>query len=424
MRRIAILLALAAVALLHAPRTAAACGGCFAPPETVTSVDSHRMVVALSPTKTILWDQIRYTGSPQDFVWVLPVPSAEAQLAIADASFFDELESQTAPQILPPPLPPPPDCPPPPDGWGGGAQDASASSDAGVDVIKEETVGPYETVLLTSDDPDALIDWLLAHGYSVPDATRPTIAYYTDQQSLFYVLRLAPEQGVSAMQPVRVEYPGYMSTFPLRMVTAGAWGLLGLTLWVIADQRFEARNYGTATIDPSQLVWDWSIFRSNYTDVFRETIDANGGKAWIAEYAQPLSYLWFSEDEVQQASALLPFPFVTRLRTELLIDHVYGDLLLAQSPDASWISNSIQVQQSINDPPPPLCPDWDGDGDPDTWADGGGSSWYFGCASTGGAGLGAAALVLLAGLSVIVKRRFTGGPTKHCLPPGRRANID
>jgi hypothetical protein len=411
MRRIILLLALVAAALVHAPRVADACGGCFAGSETVTSVDSHRMVVALSPDKTILWDQIRYTGSPQDFVWVLPVPSAAAQLGIADASFFDELDSQTAPQITGPTLTPP-DCPPPPDGWGGGFQDAGASlSDAAVEVIKEETVGPYETVLLTSDDPNALIDWLIAHGYNVPDATRPTIAYYTDQQSLFYVLRLAPEQGVSAMQPVRVEYPGYMSTFPLRMVTAGAWGLLGLTVWVIAEQRFEARNYGTATIDRDQLVWDWSLGSSNYRDLFRQTIDANGGKAWIAEYAQPLSNLWFSEDEVQQASALLPYPFVTRLRTELLIDHVYGDLLLAPSPDAGGISNFIQVDASINEPPPIQCPDYDGDGDPDTWADqGSSSSWYFGCTTGGGAGVGAAVLLLLAGLAAIVMRRFTRGP--------------
>ena len=104
----------------------------------------------------------------------------------------------------------------------------------------------------------------------------------------------------------------------------------------------------------------------------------------------------------------MPYPFVTRLRTELLIDHIYGDLVLAPAPDASWISNFIQVEASINEPPPIQCPDYDGDGNPDSWFDQAGSgSWSFGCASGGRAGLGAALLLLLAGLAAIVKRRFT-----------------
>ena len=204
-----------------APREAEACGGCFSPPETVTSVDSHRMVVSLSPDKSILWDQIRYSGAPEDFVWVLPVPSPDVQIAVADDLFFFELESQTAPTISPPVLPPL-DCPPPPDndcafcGGGdpsGGAQDAGAGD---VDIYQEEVVGPYQTVVIGSEDPDALIAWLNDNGYAVPESTRPTIRHYTNLSSLFVVLRLAPDQGVSAMQPIRIEYPGYMSTFPLR----------------------------------------------------------------------------------------------------------------------------------------------------------------------------------------------------------------
>src|SRR3970040_1473761 len=138
MRRIAIavILVAAATTLSARPRSARACGGCFSPPETITSVDSHRMVIALSAGKTILWDQIRYTGDPQDFVWVLPVPSDQATLGIADSAFFEDLEAGTAPQIQGPPPPQPQDCPPPPDNGGGGFSDASpASPDAGVTVV-------------------------------------------------------------------------------------------------------------------------------------------------------------------------------------------------------------------------------------------------------------------------------------------------
>jgi len=74
--------------ILLVPRLADACGGCFAPSDTVTSVDAHRMVISLSPNSTTLWDQIRYSGRPADFVWVLPVPTSDARVELADDAFF------------------------------------------------------------------------------------------------------------------------------------------------------------------------------------------------------------------------------------------------------------------------------------------------------------------------------------------------
>ncbi|HSO40819.1 MAG TPA: hypothetical protein VLT33_50180, partial [Labilithrix sp.] len=59
----------ACATLLSGEREALACGGCFheAPTQQKPVVESsvvsdHRMVLALAPQQTILWDQIRYTG--------------------------------------------------------------------------------------------------------------------------------------------------------------------------------------------------------------------------------------------------------------------------------------------------------------------------------------------------------------------------
>src|SRR5690349_14498018 len=82
-----------------APRVAEACGACFAPEGAVTSVDSHRMVVSLSTSQTTLWDQIKYSGNPNEFVWVLPVPSSDAQLQLADGDFFTQLDNLTVPTV-------------------------------------------------------------------------------------------------------------------------------------------------------------------------------------------------------------------------------------------------------------------------------------------------------------------------------------
>ncbi len=365
MRAIILLSALSlAAALAAAPRPASACGGCFAPPDQITSVEAHRMVISLSTGRTTLWDQIRYTGDPADFVWVLPVPDPAATIDVAAPEFFEDLEAATAPVVVP--LSPPPQRFCPGDGsggigCGGGADFASSDSpDAGgVTIFDEDTVGPYETVTIGSESPAALVDWLVAHSYNVPDATRPIIDYYVGQGSAFIALRLSPGEGVSAMQPVRVRYPGYMASFPLKMVTVGAYGVIELSLWIVADQRMEAANYGTVEIHGSDLSWDWNTNRSNYTDVFDQVIDRAGGRAWVVESfgrMDDIGWRTASLADVDVASAV-GFPLVTRLRTRMLVDHLIEDLELRPAASAEWVSNRLVAEHDLNYPPPIECDD-------------------------------------------------------------------
>jgi hypothetical protein len=358
-----------------APLPASACGGCFAPPEQITTVEAHRMVISLSLGRTTLWDQIEYTGNPADFVWVLPVPDPAATIEVAAPEFFVDLEAATSPVVTP--LSPPPRlfCPRDDDDRGGGfgcggggagsfsaAQDGGAPPDAGVTIFDQDTVGPYETVTIGSDSATALVDWLIAHEYNVPDITRPVIDYYVGLGSAFIALRLSPGVGVSAMQPVRVRYPGYMASFPLKMVTVGASGVLELLLWVVADQRFEAANYGNAQILGSELSWDWLNATSNYNQVFDQEIDALGGRAWVVEAVDRLTGIPFrgaSAPDVDLAVVGIKYPIVTRLRTSMLVDHLTEDLELRPSADVGWVSTNLRAAINVNRPEDVVC---EGDG--------------------------------------------------------------
>ncbi|MCZ7677488.1 MAG: hypothetical protein M5U28_01405 [Sandaracinaceae bacterium] len=81
------LLALAGVVV--GARPAAACGGCFGPTGQPTVVTAHRMAISLSAERTILWDQFEYAGSPDDFVWVLPVAGdQDVRVELAENAFF------------------------------------------------------------------------------------------------------------------------------------------------------------------------------------------------------------------------------------------------------------------------------------------------------------------------------------------------
>src|SRR5258708_37497610 len=92
--------------LVAQPRQVLACGGCFHPPAPVnmsTVVTAHRMAFAFSSTRTVLWDQIQYSGNPTDFSWVLPV-KGDAKLESAEDAWFESLEAVSNTVATPPHL--------------------------------------------------------------------------------------------------------------------------------------------------------------------------------------------------------------------------------------------------------------------------------------------------------------------------------
>src|SRR4051812_46769055 len=79
----------AAAAIALGEHEARACGGCFheqptpaQPQVESTIVSDHRMVFSISEKETVLWDQVRYSGNPREFAWVLPVrPGTRIELS-------------------------------------------------------------------------------------------------------------------------------------------------------------------------------------------------------------------------------------------------------------------------------------------------------------------------------------------------------
>jgi hypothetical protein len=267
-------------------RPAGACGGCFSPPREVTVVTDHRMAFSVSTQQTVLWDQIKYSGNPSDFSWVLPVRSGTVLQASSDA-WFAALDAVTAPTITGPSRP----C------NGGGAGCGSANGSAafgdgrggGVQVVSQGVVGPYDTATLKASDPNALASWLGAHGYALPSTFQPTIAAYVTGGFDFIALRLQPGLGVQAMQPVRVVTQGADMTLPLRMVAAGVGAQVAITLYVVTEGRYEAAPpFANAAIDDSKLFWFHTQNRSNYEELSQSLMAANSGRTWITEYSGPV----------------------------------------------------------------------------------------------------------------------------------------
>lgn len=289
------------LAVVAVPRAAHACGGCFHPvAETGPSfVTDHRMVFKVSTRETILWDQVRYSGSPEEFAWVLPVREG-ARVELSRDEWIAALDASTRTTVSGPER----FCGGGGGGGGGGgcvssdsmttsatsgrgsfggAEDAGFHGDGDVEVVSQSVIGPYRAVTIRASGGEGIADWLTANGFAIPEAVRPTVDAYTRERFDFIALRLRPGQGVQAMRPVRVVAQGADPTLPLRMVAAGVGAKVGLTLWVIGEGRYHTQNFPDGRVDEERLAWDAQASRSNLVDLQREALASNGGRAWITE---------------------------------------------------------------------------------------------------------------------------------------------
>lgn len=269
---------------------AGACGGCFVPPAENTVVSGHRMALSISMQRTVLWDQIQYQGNPEEFSWVLPIKPG-ATIEVADNAWFEALEATTATSVSAPPL----QCSggAPVFGCGSAATALSAAEDYGgaggdgppVTVVKQEVVGPYEAVTLSSEDPQALTAWLEDHNYAIPDDVKPVMAAYVDEGFDFIALRLVPGNGVNLMAPVRVITEGASPVLPLRMVAAGTGAFTSIILYVIGEGRWTTSNFPEIGIPYEDLTWDGSKSESNYAALRDQVLSFNNGRTWTPTYA-------------------------------------------------------------------------------------------------------------------------------------------
>jgi Uncharacterized protein conserved in bacteria (DUF2330) len=294
---ITVALAAATFALAVTERDARACGGCFHPPEeSPTIVTDHRMILSVSKDQSTLYDQVKYQGSPSAFAWVLPI-SGTVDVGLSADILFGALDQNTRTTVISPPQ----NCPPPPNcGTSfGGANSPSANQDASagggdVTVTKQEVVGPYLTVQLKATDANALQTWLTDNGFAVTPDVKPVVDKYVAEHFDFLAMKLIPGKGVQDMRPVRVTTKGANAVLPLRMVAAGAGATVGITLWVVSEGRYEAQNFPNFTITADELIWDWTVQKSNYTTLRADKTLASGGRAWETEnstivYPQQLS---------------------------------------------------------------------------------------------------------------------------------------
>lgn len=287
-------IASASLSMFGMTHEADACGACIPPPSVNTVVTGHRMALSVSPKQTVLWDQIEYSGAPESFAWVLPVkPGAIIQLS-SDA-WFDTLDAATNTQIFQPQISCANGGSGPHFGCGYAEDAAGRAFDEGfgtggsqgpaVTVVSRGSVGPYSTVTLSTDTPGALNTWLTENGFALDPSTQPVVDNYIAEGFDFIALKLLPGADVQAMKPVRVVQQGANPTLPLRMVAIGTGANVALTLFLISEGRWEAKNFGNVVVPSNLIAWDFKDDSSNYTALREKVLADNNGATWVTTFA-------------------------------------------------------------------------------------------------------------------------------------------
>ncbi len=296
-RSLGVLAGVSLALALCAPSEASACGGGefwqVTAGESVAAT-GHRVVISLSKTQTVLWDQIQFQGDPADFAWVYPAKPG-TYVEVATDAWAESADAITTKRIQSPTVECADfgsessgsgcGCGSAGDKDGGNLGQAGGDQNTDVTVVHSGTTGPYDTVTIKSDVPGAIATWLGDNGYNVPADVSPILDEYAAAGFDFIALRLTPDKGVAQMKPVRVVTPGPTTTFPMKMLSAGAADKVALDVMVLSEGRVQVDGFSNTEVDTAALSWDFTNETSNYAALRDAALAKDGGAVFLTSYA-------------------------------------------------------------------------------------------------------------------------------------------
>jgi hypothetical protein len=283
--------ALALLALVHVGHTPAAHAcGCFAPPNpSVPIVQSgERIIFAMQDGVVTAHIQIQYSGDPEEFAWLVPMP-AVPELALGTDELFRAVGQATQPsyQLI---WNFPGDCNSSSPGCGDSLADASPAEPPprGGDgpLVLRDAIGPYDYAVLEAGQKQPMLDWLAENGFFVPAGTDDAVTPYIRPGGYFLALRLRKGQSAGDLQPIVVEYQSQLPQIPIVLTSVAADPDMPLLVWIFGEHRAIPRNFFHAHVNDARI--NWLDGGSNYFAVVGAALDeADGHHAFITEFAGP-----------------------------------------------------------------------------------------------------------------------------------------
>jgi hypothetical protein len=300
--------ALAAVAaqfLASAAPAAAFCGFYVAKADSKLFNKSSKVVLAREGDKTAITMASDYEGEPKEFAVVIPVPTfiERKQIGTVEMKAIDHLDAYTAPRLVEyrdedpcaplvalarrsgGPVPAP----------------MALASDAvrhkGVTVEASYDVGEYDVSILSAQESDGLINWLVDNGYRIPAGANAVLGSYIKQNMRFFVAKVNLDRmqliGAGYLRPLQVRYETAKFMLPLRLGTVNANGPQDLIVYALTKNgRVEAANYRTVKL-PSDVdvpLYVKDDFGSFYKAMFERAVAHENMRSVFVEYAWDMGW--------------------------------------------------------------------------------------------------------------------------------------
>jgi hypothetical protein len=291
---------LAIAALVVDTPQAQACG-CLSPPavqegEYAVNQRAEQIIFEVEPGWVTAHVLIKYAGDPAKFAWIVPVPEVP-ELAISPLTAFGLLDRATSPAVT---VRQENICPIAEyacvhaadncriDDSAGNFADAGALSDAPgqggpVDVISEQIVGDYQTVIFRASEAQAATQWLRSNGFIVNNTTSIYMEPYVQANMVFVAAKLVPGAGASSIKPLRMKYRAPYPQVPLVLTAVAAEPHLTVTSFVYAQKPFKPQGHPVVQISSERIAQD-AAGRTNYPMVMARTVDEAGGDGFVIEY--------------------------------------------------------------------------------------------------------------------------------------------
>jgi hypothetical protein len=322
--------------------TALACGGlfCEAPTSPIDQA-GERIVFAIDKEagRLEMHAQIAYEGPANQFAWLVPVP-AVPELFLSTDELFSVLDAFTAPLFF---LNQTSTC----DDGANRSDDTDAPEGVGpVTVVASTAVGPYESVTLQADSAAAMIGWLSANGYYVPEGVEPYLAPYVAAGAYIVALRLQKDRTAGELAPIGLSFAGDTPTIPLTMTAVAATPDMVMIPWILGKGRAVPENYLHVVIN--ELAIDWWSAGDNYSAVVGRAADVAGGQAFATDFAgttAPMRWrlVWAERFRVEElrASTTVRSLWGAILQQGFVVDERLLGLMRRYFPDSDAVYTDV-----------------------------------------------------------------------------------
>lgn len=295
-----------AAAVSAPPAEAEACGGTFCdnpgpnqPPMPVDQTGENVLFV-MADGEVEAHIQIQYSGDPERFAWLIPVP-VTPQFAVGSQQLFVNLQNASVPTFsLTSRF----------DGCGGGFSESSSDgsgcsssaesgdtlaggggtpeerTDSDSEVVsRRERVGVFDVSVLEGASPEDVETWLTDNGYLSTPTAPGILRDYSERDYVFVAVKLRSGAGVREIHPLVIRYAGSEPCVPLKLTAIAAQENMDVRAFFLGDKRVVPTGFKHVELNQAHL--DWLNFGQDYKTTVSLAVDSPvaNGRAFITEYA-------------------------------------------------------------------------------------------------------------------------------------------